>query len=337
VNSLERIKTTVAFEESDRVPVIAQVFGHAGVMAGVPLDTYVQDGELLARCQMKALERYGYDAVFAAMDANVENEALGSNLRYLRDQYPVVEHHRFTRESDWDGYAVPDPQRAGRMPEMLKALKILRRELGQEFLVVGCVLGPLTLTAQLLGAEETLYLAIDHPGRLESLMDLAATVIIRFGLAQIESGAHMPMVFDPFASPAVIPYQFFREMELPRLEKVFEAFKQAGALAQWLHIAGPAQSILPFYPQAGANIANFDYYVSPDKAQSLLPHTCLNGNIKSFSFVEGSPEEIRAEASRLMRSFDGRRGFILSSGCEIPPESKRENIEALVRASRDRV
>jgi uroporphyrinogen decarboxylase len=336
MNSLERIRAAVAFEEPDRVPVVAQVFGHAGVMAGVPVDDYVRDGELLARCQIKALERYGYDAVFTVMDMNVENEALGARLRYRRNIYPVVEQPVINKNKVWEGCPLPDPEHAGRMPEMLKALRILRRKLGEEFLIVGCVAGPLTLAAQLLGAEETLYLAIDDVEQLGTLLDLATEVIIRFGLAQIEAGAHLPLVFDPFASPAVIPHHFFREVELPRLKRVFEAFKQAGALANWLHIAGPAQSILSFYPQARVDIADFDYYIPPMKAQNLLPHTCLNGNIKSLSFVEDSPEEIRSEASLLIRSFADRRGFILSSGCEIPPESKGKNIEALVRASRGR-
>ncbi len=333
MNSLQRIGSAAAFEESDRVPVIAQVFGHAGVMAGVALGDYVQDGELLARCQIKALERYGYDAVFSVMDMNVENEALGARIRYRKNLYPVIEQPVFDKNSAWDGCPLPDPERTGRMPEMLKALKIMSQELGEEVLIVGCVAGPLTLAAQLLGPEETLYLAIDDLERLGTLVDLAADVIIRFGLAQIEAGAHLPIVFDPFASPAVVPYQIFRELELPRLKKIFGTFKKAGALANWLHIAGPVQSILGFYPQADVDIANFDYDITATKAQSLLPHTCLDGNIKSLSFVEEDPEEIKAEASLLMQSFAGRRGFILSSGCEIPPESKEENIQALVQAS----
>jgi len=48
--------------------------------------------------------------------------------------------------------------------------------------------------------------------------------------------------------------------------------------------------------------------------------------------VEGTPEEIRGQASLLAQSFAGRGGFILSSGCEIPPESRQENVTAMVEA-----
>jgi uroporphyrinogen decarboxylase len=272
MNSLERITAAVAFQDTDRPPVIAQVFGHAATLAGVALYDYVRDGETLARCQLTALERYGYDAVFSVMDVNVETEAVGSALRYRENQYPVIERYALSWKGDWN-LSIPDPQHAGRMPEMLKALRILRRKLGNDVLVVGCVLGPFTLATQLLGIETALYTAIDEPSRLEDAMDFATDVSIRFGLAQLQAGAHLPIVFNPSASPAVIPPKFFREFELPRLKKVFRAFAGAGAVANWLHIAGPIKPIMSYYPKAGVNMANFDYCVSVEDAGNELPDT----------------------------------------------------------------
>src|SRR5689334_16890388 len=130
MNGLERIQAAISFGEPDRVPVIAQVFGHAAVLAGVPLETYVRDGELLARCQLQALDRYDYDAVFALMDTSVESEATGSRLTYRADMYPYVERYALADAGDAGHLAVPDPRRCGRMPEMLKAARILRREVG---------------------------------------------------------------------------------------------------------------------------------------------------------------------------------------------------------------
>jgi uroporphyrinogen decarboxylase len=85
MNSLERIVAAVQFQATDRVPVIAQVFGHAATLSGISLEDYVRDGETLARCQLQAWQHYGYDAVFSVMDTNVETEALGSILKYRRD------------------------------------------------------------------------------------------------------------------------------------------------------------------------------------------------------------------------------------------------------------
>ena len=115
---------------------------------------------------------------------------------------------------------------------------------------------------------------------------------------------------------------------------MFATFKEAGAVANWLHIAGPAGPILPLYSQAGVDIANIDYEVDPLDAQRALPQICLDGNIKPLDFVEATPDVIADESSRLMNLFADRGGFIMSSGCEIPPESKPENVAAMVAAVR---
>ncbi len=88
MNSLERVSAAVNFRQTDRVPVIAQVFGHAATLSGVPVSDYVRDGGTLAKCQLQALKRYGYDAVFSVMDVSVETEAAGSVLRYPKTIIP---------------------------------------------------------------------------------------------------------------------------------------------------------------------------------------------------------------------------------------------------------
>lgn len=334
MNGRQRIGEAVAFGAPDRTPVVAQVFGHAARIGGASLGDYVRDGELLASCQLRALERYGYDAVFAFMDAGVESEAAGSVLHYRDDLYPVVRRHVLGDDGPPALPPIPDPHADGRMPEVLKALSILRRQTGGEVLVTGCVLGPMTLAMQLMGAEKALYLAVDHPGRFEQLLDRAADIAVRFGVAQVEAGAHLPMIFDPSASPAVVPPQFFREFELPRLTRMFAAFASAGAESAWLHIAGPVQPILRYYPEAGVQLANFDYCVDPGEAQAALPTICLDGNMKPLDFCESTPESIGRDAAKLQEAFAARGGFVLSSGCEIPPEAKPENVEALVAAAR---
>jgi uroporphyrinogen decarboxylase len=220
------------------------------------------------------------------------------------------------------------------MPLILDALSTLRCETGGQTLVVGCVLGPMTLATQLVGIECALYMAIDDPAGFERLLDFSTSVAIRFGVAQIEAGAHCPLIFDPSASMAVIPASFFREFEMPRLKRVFDAFHTAGACAGWLHVAGPITSALASFPRTGADIINFDYCVDPhDIIAQLPPEVCCNGNIRSLDFEEASPADILAQSRVLLDLFAQRSRFLLSSGCEIPPGSKPENISAMVSAT----
>ena len=153
----------------------------------------------------------------------------GRSCDTAKGQYPVIERYAFSKETSGRVLPVPDPDRPGRMPEMLKALRhTADRDLGDECLIVGCVLGPLTLASQLLGAEDALYMAIDEPERLESLIDFSAEVITRFGLAQIECGAHLPIVFDPFASPAVVPLPVFPRIRASPSEEGIRGVSHGG-------------------------------------------------------------------------------------------------------------
>lgn len=336
MNSIERIKAAVNFAATDRVPVLPGVLGHAAALAGVPLRDYLRDGELLARCQVQALRHYGYDAVFAFMDLGVETEAAGSVLKYYENQYPEVVSYALASDAAPDGLVLPEPDKSGRMPELLRAAAILRREVGDSTLVVGAVTGPMTLTTQLLGIEAALYLAADDPDRFERILDYATEIIIRFGRAQIEAGAHLPMVFDPSASPVIVPPRFFAEFLLPRLKRVLAAFREAGALLNWVMITGPIGSILKYCAEMGTDILHFDYDVDPLRVLQTLPRTCVAGNIRPLAFVTATPEAIAAEARELCELFADRGGFLLSSGCEIPPEARVDNIAALVSAVRPR-
>ncbi|SPF44271.1 Uroporphyrinogen-III decarboxylase [Candidatus Desulfosporosinus infrequens] len=335
MNSLERLLTTIQFRKPDRQLVIAPVFGHAAVLENRDLSDYVQKGELLAECQLKALERYHHDAVFAIMDASVETEAAGSVLEYRSNMYPMIKYHVLEDMGTFNKLIIPDPYSAGRMPEQLQAVKRLRQELGNDVAVIGCVVGPMTLTGQLLGLEKSLFLAVDEPEIFEAIMDYATKVIIEFGCAQLKAGAHLIMVFEPTGSPAVIPPSFFREMLVSRLKQIFRSFTTAGSVANFLHIAGPTKPILPYYKEAEVNLANFDYYVGSEEIKSLLPDICLCGNIKSGLFLKPDPAEIKQVAKILVDSFEERRGFILSAGCEIPPEANPKNIEVLVEVARE--
>ncbi|MGD9164402.1 MAG: uroporphyrinogen decarboxylase family protein [Chromatiales bacterium] len=336
MNSIERITAAVNFGQPDRVPVIPQIFGHSAILAGHTLIDYVRNGDTAADCQLQALDRYDGDTVFAAIDVCIETEAIGGDIRFRPDIYPAVERPPLTAEDDFSRLALPDPLQAARMPELLRMATRLREAVADERLVVGIVQGPMTLAVQFLGAETALYLAVDDPGHFEQLLDFNTEVALRWGLAQLQAGVHLPMVFEPAGCPEVVPAAFFREFIAPRLKRLFTAYRDGGALISWLHIAGQSLPILPSYAALGIDIGNFDYPVDPLQLQQTLPQDtlCVDGNIKPLLFVEGTPEEVEAESLRLIQIFEKRGGFILSSGCEIPPEAKPENIEAMVQAAR---
>jgi uroporphyrinogen decarboxylase len=81
------------------------------------------------------------------------------------------------------------------------------------------------------------------------------------------------------------------------------------------------------------DMANIDYCVDLGRAMEHLPRTCIDGTVKSLSFVQESPATISRSCTELIRTFSTRGGFVLSSGCEIPLEAEPRTIDAMVAAA----
>jgi len=332
MKSIDRIRSTLRFEKTDRVPVFSHIFGFASRINNVPLKDYLNNAELLAFCQLEAWKRFGYDGVTAFADNSLEAEAFGSKISCKNDTYPYIDEYCLTDIHDWKYLSIPDPEKAGRMPVIIKACRILRDKVGEKTAVVGTVQGPMTLAGQLLGLEKLIYCIVDHPEELWKLLNFTTRAMIIFGQALINAGAHIIQIFDPASSCSVINRAVFSKYSLPHLKQAFKEFKDSGTPICWLNITGQTEPILDLFPETGADLFNIDYLVPISIAMQKLPHQCINGNIKPFSFISGEEEMIQREAKELLDETHYRRGFILSPGCEIPLESKNSNIEALMRA-----
>jgi len=331
MKSIDRIRSTLRFEKTDRVPVFSHIFGFASRINNVPLKDYLNNAELLAVCQLEARKRFGYDGVTAFADNSLEAEAIGSKISYRDDAYPHIDEYCLTNIHDWNNLSIPDPEKDGRMPVIIKACRILKDEVGEETAVVGTVQGPMTLAGQLLGLEKLIYCIVDHPEDFLKLLNFTTRVMIIFGKALINAGAQVIHIFDPSSSCSVINRPVFSEYILPHLKQAFNEYKDCGDPICWLNITGQTEPILDLFPETGADLFNIDYLVPISTAMQKLPHHCINGNIKPFRFISGEEKVIQREAQELLTETQFRGGFILSPGCEIPLESKISNIEAMIK------
>lgn len=58
------------------------------------------------------------------------------------------------------------------------------------------------------------------------------------------------------------------------------------------------------------------------------------GNISpSHEFLNGTPESMKCAVNKLLGKCSHYENFVLSSGCDIPPESSFENIDAFFVAN----
>lgn len=335
MTSYERLLTAVNGGIPDRLPVAPEVFGITARLNGYRIYQYVTDGKIIAGSQLKTREAIGYDILFAFADLSVEAEALGCTLHYEDDAYPSVKEHILQDIGDVKELKLPNPLKDGRMPVVIEACRRLRESVGNECVIAACVMGPVSIAAQIMGIEGFLYQLVDNPDGVNQLLDFTEKVAVSYGRALIRAGAHCPVVFDPVASPVVIPPSLFVHYEALRLKRMYDFFRDEGLPISWISIAGATQRIMPYFKKAGINLATVDYVVPISEAFKIADDIALNGNLKPYSFVSCSPAEIKDEVIRCLMEAKGKRNYIIGSGCEVPVESNVENIRAVVEAARD--
>lgn len=331
---LERLRSVIRFQEVDRPCVIPELIGVTATLTGVPIKEYVTSGKTLAECQLAAQRMIGHDAVFAMADLCVEAEAIGCQVKYPSDNYPYVVKPAIKDHSELSRLSLPDPRKDGRMPEMLNAMRILKAAVGGRIPVMGHVTGPITLASRIMDIEKMLYLIVDHPDRFSEVLEFCERVSLAFALEMLKEGADGIIIFDPAASPAVLPAKIFRQFERSPVKAIFSAVREAQPdVITWYSVAGPVQTNLEMLKSISPDIFTIDYVVPLDLAMSNSGFTVINGNIKPVLFLEGTQNDIMAESARLLTTARPVERFILGSGCEIPLNSPAENIRALVLAA----
>ena len=287
------------------------------------------NAELQYRSLYKLVERVNPDAVFLMMDLSVEAGAIGLPVRFPLLESATVEHHPVRQVSDLEQFKVVDILGDGRVWVFLETM----RRLSQKVRIPkgGYVIGPFTLAGLLMGANQIALDTIDRPDVVRSVVNFAEHLIIDYASALVEAGADMICVLEPtacFLSP-----EAFREFCSASISQIIRHIDAAAIL----HICGNTTHLAPAMAETGAQALSLDAVVDlAVVARSVPPDCVLIGNIDPVRvMVNGSPDDVRRAVRELHEHMGGVENFIVSTGCDLPPETPIENIAAMVEAARE--
>jgi MtaA/CmuA family methyltransferase len=155
--------------------------------------------------------------------------------------------------------------------------------------------------------------------------------LIDFSRALVENGANVIFLPEPTASAAMISPTAFRKFVLPRLQAITRKLE----VPCMLHICGDTSPLLDAIGQAGADVVSLDQCMNLAESRSTLPHAVLGGNVDPInSLLNGSQEQIAEDTLNCLRTA-GTRGFVLMSGCGVPPKTPVENVVAMVETAKN--
>lgn len=337
MNSIERVQAAIDLRPPDRVPVDLHNFQPAAKAMGLPLSQVFQDGELLAEAMLLAWREFKHDMILLENGTACNAQACGVQVVYRDDAAPAAHIPVLKRLEDVDTLEVPDPYTAFPMCEVIKATRILAREIGdQAWIVARADQGPMDLAAQLIGIQE-LMLAIalgEQPELVHRLLDFSRQVATRYALALIEAGGRSTSIGEPIAGPDLLSPRHYRQYPLIHEKRMVDELKAHGIILA-NHICGNTVPILEDFISSGAQILEIDHKTDMGKAKAAARgRTCLLGSIDTSLMLAGTPQEVEDACREAIEIMAPDSGFILGPGCALDPATPAGNIHALIEAAK---
>ena len=318
------------------VPVVPQITYATAPIVGISFQEGMNDAEKMARALVAGYKALGYDGIYAGWESsfNLVAEAMGCTLKLGGGGIPSVSSGVVSEIADVAKLAGVDPERDGRLPVHLKAIELVRREVGDDVPIFRYVPGPFTLSSLLRGQSAFLGDLIKNQDIVRAILRPATESAKRFAEAAIEHGADIVVVADPMASTSVISPKRFEEFAFPCLKEVMVTIGKAGGIPS-LHICGMTAPILRKMVETGTRIVELDHLVDLKKAKEEIGRdVCIEGNIDPVSILlRGKPDDVKRQALDCISRAGQSGGFIFSSGCEVPQGAPLENIRAMVTAA----
>ena len=329
----ERIRRLLDGESVDRTPVMASFIAAGAKWRHIPQRRLHQDPETNASVLVGCARELRLDGAYISSDNWIIHSALGGQIDFPEDDEPWG---RRPVLDDWgklDELAVPDPERDGRMPFMLAAVRnALEMSDGELFIEANIDSGPFQMAGILRGAEALMYDVVLAPDRVHRLLEFCTEVVTDYGAAMARTGVDAVQFGDSTAS--LVSRETYLEFVKPYQRRAVAAIRGAGAYP-FLHVCGNSNHVSGELAEAGAACVEIDAPADLGRTMEVFgDRAVIRGNVATTLIERGPLEEIKRVARQCVSSARGGR-LILSPGCGVPKGTPQEHIRALVEVAEE--
>jgi len=309
------------------IPILSfpgvQIIGHT-------VEELTKSGELQAQCMKAIAERFDTGAAFSLMDLSVEAEAFGSTIIFSPDDVPTITGALVHDENEADALEIPAIG-TGRTGECVNGIK-KACELITDRPVFAGMIGPYSLAGRLLDMTEIMILCYEDPDMVETVLDKATQFLIAYAKAFKEAGANGIAMAEPAAG--ILSPGLMDEFSNPYVKRIIEAVEDEHFTVIY-HNCGNIEFLLNNIKDIEAEVYSVGNAIDMEKVLEVFPKDILVlGNIDPAGIIRnGTPEQVKEETLKLLEKCGKYKNFVLSSGCDIPPVSPLENIQAFFDAA----
>lgn len=302
-------------------------------LMGVSVKELISDSDLQAKGMALVAQRVDSAASVSLMDLSVEAECFGAQIRVSDEEVPTVVGQVVSTEEEAEALAIPEVG-ACRTGLYLDAIKKAAGLITDRPVFAG-VIGPFSLAARLLDVTEVMIDCYEEPDMVHIVLDKVTQFLCAYCQAYKEAGANGVVLAEPVAgllSPALA-----EEFSGPYVKRIVDAVQDDSFLVIYHNCGGSTIQQIDSILSTGSAAYHFGNAIDMAEMMTHIPAgTVAMGNVDpAGEFRNGTPDSIRAATLAVMDACCKYHNFVISSGCDIPPLSRWENIDAFFAAVRE--
>lgn len=270
------------------------------------------------------------EALVSMMDLSLEAEAFGCEIECNDNEVPTVKGVLLKNKKDAQLLQIPDINE-GRCSIYLNAIaKVIDEEINRP--VFAGVIGPFSLAGRLMDVSEIMIQCMMDPEYANIVLRKATQFLKEYIKAYKDIGANGVIIAEPLAgllSPEMLAQfssNYIREITDELQDDTFSII---------YHNCGPStvQSVSEIVSTNCAAYHFGNVIDLKDILDKVEPDTLIMGNIDPVKyFRNGTIVEMDEAMDKLLNECGKYANFVASSGCDIPPLAKWENIKQFYKS-----
>ena len=189
----------------------------------------------------------------------------------------------------------------------------------------------LSLNRSMLKFTQDLYY---KPELVEAALDIMTDELIKVVINQCKyNGGNVVFIPEERAEGAIYPLKIFERFWWPYTKRIVEALFDE-SIYTWLHLDQFWDLNIPYFKELprGSCIIDLDGLTDIFSAKEILKdHLCIMSDVSGSLFTIGTQKQVEDYVKKLIDKLGVDGGHILSSGCEVPPNTKPENFKTFLK------
>ena len=325
-------------KEVDRLPAMPMIDSVGPRLIGEKNRFKRLSAENQVLVQKKAYELLGLDGLSIEYGLHGIGQAAGTILGDPENTAPPIVEHVLKDLKDVDNL---DPECVLRKNDpwielCCRACEMLVEQMGDVVGTSASLTGPMTAASSIYPISKLLVATRKQPELVHKLLRFSTDALIAVSEEFAKCGVDI-FICDPVASGDIMSEKAYRELVLPYTKELAPAIHKHG-VAMGYHICGNTNKITEAKLESGCHMLSVDVKVPLLRAKELggdkVP---IIGNVDPINtMMLGTPDEVREEVMRdIADCADTPNGYIVSTGCDIPVDTPKENVMAFMDAVRE--